>query len=329
MAFFTRRERLRACMMRLSYDTAEALVYDPVAPNRMATRAVLYTLGFRKIETVPTAKVFADYLRRRPPDLAMCEMQGADAELCATIQALRQDGEGHNPFIVIIATAWEKNAALIARVVNSGADDLLLRPFSTALLGSRIETHIQRRKGFVVTTDYVGPDRRRDQARPSNAELFDAPNSLKMKARDRLTAEETAQRLDLELRAAREVLNSEKMRRDAFQACIQWRLMQEKIAGRGTAEEELRKIAGLAGAIAKRARDADFDQAVGWCDSILAAVEGLELGVDRNASMHLLGHAALSLNQLFRPDSSPDESLNEIDATMALIRAREAEKLAS
>jgi DNA-binding response OmpR family regulator len=316
-------------MQRLIYDTADAVVYDPVAANRMATRAVLYTLGFRKIETVPTAKAFTELLHKRPPDLALCEMQGADEELCATIQALRQGITGYNPFIVIICTAWEKNAALIARVVNSGADDLLLRPYSTALLGSRIETHIQRRKGFVVTTDYVGPDRRRDQARPSNVELFDPPNSLKMKASDRLTPEEAAQRLDLELRAARDVLNSEKMRRDAFQVCIQWRLTQEKMAGRGAANEELSRIAGISTSIAKRARAADFDSAVGWCESILAAVEGLELGVDRNASMHLLGHAVLSLNQLFRPDSSPEESLREIDATLALIRAREEEKLAS
>jgi DNA-binding response OmpR family regulator len=316
-------------MQRLLYDTADALVYDPVAANRMATRAVLYTLGFRRIETVPTAKAFTELLHKRPPDLALCEMQGADEELCATIQALRQGSTGYNPFIVIICTAWEKNAALIARVVNSGADDLLLRPYSTALLGSRIETHIQRRKGFVVTTDYVGPDRRRDQGRPSNIELFDPPNSLKMKASDRLTPEEAAQRLDLELRAAREVLNSEKMRRDAFQVCIQWRLTQEKMAGRGAANEELSRIAGISTSIAKRARAADFDSAVGWCESILAAVEGLELGVDRNASMHLLGHAVLSLNQLFRPDSSPEESLREIDATLALIRAREDEKLAS
>ncbi len=45
--------------------------------------------------------------------------------------------------------------------------------------------------------------------------------------------------------------------------------------------------------------------------------------------MHLLGHAALSLNQVFRPDASAQESLGEIDATVALIRAREVQKLAS
>lgn len=314
-------------MTRLTYDTSEALVYDPVPANRMATRAVLYTLGFRKIETVGTLPGFADYLRRRPPDLAVCEVQGADSELCETIQALRQGADGYNPFIVIIATAWEKSADLIARVVNSGADDLLLRPFSTALLGSRIETHIQRRKGFVVTAEYVGPDRRRDHARPSNAELFEPPNSLKMKAQERLTPEATAQRLDTELRAAKDVLNTEKLRRDAFQVCILWRLMQEH--GRSAYEEELAKIADLTRSIGKRSRDTEFEQAAGWCDSILAAAEGLQLGVDRNASMHLLGHAALSLNMVFHPDGSASDQLGEIDATVALIRARNAQKIAS
>lgn len=316
-------------MTRLLYDTAEALVYDPVSANRMATRAVLYSIGFRKIESAGTLASFQDYLQKRPPDLAVCEVQGFDAELCALIQTLRQGGEGYNPFIVIIATAWEKNADLIARVVNSGADDLLLRPFSTALMASRIETHIQRRKGFVVTTDYVGPDRRRDALRPSNAELFEPPNSLKMKAKDRLTPEETAQRLDVELRAAKDVLNTEKLRRDAFQACIQWRLMQEHLPGRGGHDDELARIAELARSIAKRCRYTDFEQAADWCDSILAAVEGLQLGVDRNASMHLLGHAALNLNQVFHPETSARDAISEIDATVALIRARDAQKMAS
>ena len=115
-------------------------------------------------------------IQKRPPDIVLCEAQGAADELCAAIQQLRQGGGGYNPFIVIIVTAWEKSTGLINRVVNSGADDLLLRPFSTALLGSRIEAHIERRKGFVITTDYVGPDRRKGQApRVLSAELSIRP----------------------------------------------------------------------------------------------------------------------------------------------------------
>ena len=53
-----------------------------------------------------------------------------------------------------------------------------------------------------------------------------------------------------------------------------------------------------------RSRGTEFDAAVEWCESVLAAAEGLALNVDRNASMHLLGHAALSMHQVFHPDKS-------------------------
>src|SRR5258708_4303038 len=170
-------------MTRLSYDSAEALIYDPVSGNRTTTRAALYALGFRHTESVATIDAFKEAIRKRPPDIALCEAQGADEELCAAIQQLRLGGGCDNPFIVIIVTAWEKSTGLINRVVNSVADDLLLRPFSTALLGNRIEAHIERRKGFIITTDYVGPDRRQGHARPSGADEFNPPNSLNMKAK--------------------------------------------------------------------------------------------------------------------------------------------------
>jgi len=317
-------------MSKLSFDSVDVLIYDPVPANRTATRAAMYALGFRKTENVSTLEAFLESVQKSPPDIALCEAQGGAEDLCATIQQLRQGAAGHNPFIVIIVTAWEKNTAMINRVVSSGADDLLLRPFSTALLGQRIETHIERRKGFVITTDYVGPDRRRDSNRPSNVDLFEPPNSLKMKAKDKLAPEVIARRLDVELKGAREKLTSEKLRRDSFQVCILWRLIQDAAVVAGQNSPDLVKLQALAKSIETRCTDNEFQPAVEWCQSVLAAAEGLALGVDRNASMHLLGHAALSLHQVFHPEKSAADQLSEIDATVALIRARnQAEALAS
>jgi DNA-binding response OmpR family regulator len=308
-------------MGRLSFDSVDALIYDPVSANRTATRAALYALGFRRTETVSTLDAFLESIQKSPPDIALCEAQGAAEELCATIQQVRQGGAGHNPFIVVIVTAWEKSTGLINRVVSSGADDLLLRPFSTALLGQRIETHIDRRKSFVITTDYVGPDRRKDDHRAVGTELFAPPNSLKMKAKDRLSAEAIARKLDVELKTAREKLVSEKLRRDSFQVCILWRLMQEALPSRGV-PPELDKLCQLVRSIAHRSQESEFLPPLEWCEQLLAAAEGLELGLDRNASMHLLGHAALSLHQAFHPEKTAADQLAEIDATVAIIRAR-------
>ncbi|HEX4635413.1 MAG TPA: hypothetical protein VH189_04475, partial [Rhizomicrobium sp.] len=161
------------------------------------------------------------------------------------------------------------------------------------------------------------------------ADAFNPPNSLKMKAKDRLSPDAIAKVMDVELRAAREKLHTEKLKRDAFQICILWRLMQEQRPGVATVQVDLQKLAALARSIERRCRETEHDAAVEWCDSVRAATEGLELGVDRNASMHLLGHAALSLHQVFYPEKTPADQLSEIDATVALIRARSQQALAS
>jgi DNA-binding response OmpR family regulator len=309
-------------MSRLSFEGADTVIFDPVAANKAATRTALYSLGFRKIEAVATLDALAESIKRRPPDLALCEAHGQVDEVCAMIQGLRQGTTGYNPFIVIIVTAWEQNQGLVRRVLNSGADDLLLRPFSATMLGQRVATHAEHRKSFVITSDYVGPDRRHESDRPSNVERFEPPNSLKMKAKDRLTSEAAAQRLDQELKVARDVLRREKLRRDAFQICVLWRLMQAHSAKMNKLEVDLSRLKAVTKGVARRCIGTDFEPAVDWCDSVLAALEGLELGVDRNASMHLLGHAALNLNQAFAPEKTQTDHLIAIDATVAIIRAR-------
>ena len=312
-------------MARISYESVDTLIYDPVASNRAATRSALLTLGFRRIETVASIDALNDHLQRRPPDLAICEVSGVQDPLCATIQELRQGLSAYNPFLVVIVTAWGNAGSLVGNVINSGADDLLLRPFSTATLEARIRIQVERRKGFVITSDYVGPDRRRSSHRAGPTELLQPPNSLKMKAKERIADEVVAERLNRELKAARETLTTEKLRREAFQICVLWRLMQG-VAPQAKAQYEvdLIRLAEVTKNLSRRARDTDFEEAVVWCDKVLGAIEGLQLGVDRNASMHLLGHAALSLMRLFSPEKSAEEHLNELDATVAMIRSRQA-----
>src|ERR1700750_1553063 len=88
-------------MARLSYDSVEALIYDPVSANRTATRAALYALGFRRTDSVATLEGFVEYIQKRPPDIVLCEAQDQGEELCAAIQELRQGANCGNPFIVI------------------------------------------------------------------------------------------------------------------------------------------------------------------------------------------------------------------------------------
>ena len=314
-------------MSRLSYETAWTVVYDPVAGNRAATRSALYSLGFRQIELVPTLAALEDCVSNRSPDLALCEAHGSEEQLCRLIQNLRQGTAGYNPFVVIMVTAWQKSSALASRVINSGADDLLLRPFSPALLDQRIRIHAERRKGFVITSEYVGPDRRKGISRDENIELFYPPNSLKMKALDGLSDEQVNEQLEGELKLARQTLTAEKLRRDSFQVCILWRLMQQT-PGSSRYAVDLSKLADLARGIAARCRETARHEAIEWCDALLSATEALEMGVDRASAVKMLGEAAIRLLLIVEPEKTRSDQLSRIEATVALIQARDEAALA-
>lgn len=316
-------------MSRLAYESTLAVVYDPVAGNRAATRSALYSLGFRQIEIAATLESLSEFIAVTPPDIAICEAQGFETELCAFIQNLRQDATGYNPFLVIIVTAWKKSQTLARQVINSGADDLILRPFSPALIEQRIRAQVDKRKGFVVTAEYVGPDRRGDSQRPSNIDLLTPPNSLRMKARDGLSKEAVSSRLEAELPIARQKLLTEKLRRDAFQVCVLWRLMEQRPGSRSGYEVDLQKLKGIAQSIARRCHGTEFQAAAVSCEDVLAALQGLELGLDLDTATRMLGAAALALQGALSPETSEAERLTEIDTTVALIRARTEAMLAS
>ncbi len=308
-------------MPRLSYDHAETLIYDPVAANRNATRAALYMLGFRHIESVSTLDAMAEQIEAKPPDLVLCDAQSPVEDLCVLIQNMRR-GAAYNPYLVIIITAWEMPKPLVDQVLNSGADDLLLRPFSVAQLGQRVRSHVEHRKGFVITSDYIGPDRRSESKRPSNIDLFQPPNSLKMKSMDGLSGMEAAARLEGELRTAREVFDGEKLRRDTFQVCVLWRLLQIHAPNSPIFSADLERLIRLVRSIAERCKGNEYAAANRWCEDIMDAVDDLAKGADRAATLQQLGKSAVRLGQNFEPNTLHGTFMGKLDAALAVIRAR-------
>lgn len=195
------------------YDLAEILVCDPVAANRASTRSALYALGCGHVEIAGNLRDFSDALENRPPDLALCEAQVGETDLCRTIRQLREDDQSYNPFAIIIVTAWTPTSAVAAQILNSGADGLILRPFSAALLDQKIRTHVLCRKPFVVTNGYIGPERRASGRTPAGALSFAPPNSLLTKSMGRMNLHEATSRFAQDLQVARTKLIDAKRRR--------------------------------------------------------------------------------------------------------------------
>jgi len=316
---------------RRFFETADLLIYDPVAANRNATRASLHSLGFRRVESTPTLEALSARLRSIPPDLLLAEVSGDEQGICSLLQSVRRGELCDSPFIVIVATTWRRDGSIINQAVNSGADDLVARPISTNVLGERIRLLVERRKGFVVTSDYIGPDRRRTP-RQGDAHCMEVPNPLKIRAMDMATNEEIGRLIFESVGAGKEKLHREKLRRDAVQLCVQCRMLEQRRLGALDFAEILVRIARLAAEIKLRAglvRHGVLPE----CDTIedsvrrlLALTGSVETKKDADCKglLSILGDAALSLGHTFAPDEVQPARLIELDDLVSRRMARPA-----
>ncbi len=310
-----------------SYQFAEIVVYDSVTANRNATVASLHSLGFRNVHLASSFDSLSKMTEQVSPDLLLLEAMGSEGNVCQFIQSIRQGAIGENPFKVIIGTTWRRDGEIVTQVLNAGADDLIARPFSTGVLAERIKHQIERRKNFVVTAEYVGPDRRREPGR-TDFESFEAPNSLQIRTDPTLTAEEAEHKVARTVRVGRTTLNQEKMRRAAYHLCVQWRLLETRMPGKREFAEMLNRIESLNIDISRRAWESQETALHGHCQAIESALDTIRTmtmfgkshghGIaDIGPPLLLLGDAALSLSRNFSPNISLSSQLNELDAVVA------------
>lgn len=169
-------------MQNLSFDKIDILMVDSDLNSRNSIKMVLQNNGFKELrlcERLEKAKELIDF---QTPDLLISSSQFPDENFCTFVSSIRHHEFGANPFIPIIATTWTPTPELVTEVIESGADDLLTKPISTAQLLDRIQALVKSRKKFVVTSDYIGPVRGKGDKDDAQVPKMEVPNTLKAKA---------------------------------------------------------------------------------------------------------------------------------------------------
>jgi DNA-binding response OmpR family regulator len=210
------------------YARASVALYDPVHVNLRTTRYALQQLGFRDIASITTFKELKRALQDDAPHLIIAETSDHEADIFRLVRAIRSGEISNNPFCSILLTSWKRDTGLVRQAVGCGADDVIIRPFSTSFAEERIRTLVKARKPFIVTSDYIGPDRRKDPGRGgSSAPPIVAPNMLKAVVEDDAEALNKARAW---IDEARRTVDSERLRR----------LCLRVIVGAEAAERELK-----------------------------------------------------------------------------------------
>ncbi len=201
-------------MSDLNFNDVNLVLVDHRAQLRNSLRMALNEAGlhYRNIVDGPEiGTVFRSIQAALGPDILICDTDPRGGDLFKITNAIRNNEIGRNPFLAIVALSWDPTERLVRDAADSGADFLIAAPFSPKQILDRIRSLVHNRAPFVVTSEYVGPDRR-DGARESTAALLEVPNSL----RDKTLGRFDARAFSAQVQSAIGAVSAQKMERHAY-----------------------------------------------------------------------------------------------------------------
>ncbi|NKB22147.1 MAG: response regulator [Alphaproteobacteria bacterium] len=167
----------------IKYDDVQVMLADPRTHIRSTLKVALSHAGLENIEHTGNLDGVTDSIEHSiGPDILICDMGLGDGEIIDVVSSVRHNDRGKNPFLCVIGISWEAEAQDVIRMINCGIDHLVTAPLSPQQILSRVSSMVNHRLPFVVTADYVGPDRRKLTRPGKDYPIVDVPNSLKDKA---------------------------------------------------------------------------------------------------------------------------------------------------
>jgi len=144
-------------------DHVSALVLEDNAHMRSLLRVILSSFGIRNIEEASDCQQALSVMGARHIDIAFVDLKlnGPDGlEFC---RRMRQSPEtAHRYLPIIMVTAYSERARVLD-AINAGVDEFLVKPVRAIDVANRVNAVIERRRRFVQSPSYFGPDRRRRQ----------------------------------------------------------------------------------------------------------------------------------------------------------------------
>lgn len=149
---------------------------------RATLREALHAIGFRNIIECTNLEQTQEAVVIEPPDLLLLDLDRSKDDVCTLVRDIRHGKCAKDPFIVIMALTWKPHMDKVNSTMAAGIDDIVMMPVSMKILNDRIDKLIKKRKNFIVTQEYVGPNRRADNRADDELGAIDVPNRLRHKA---------------------------------------------------------------------------------------------------------------------------------------------------
>jgi DNA-binding NarL/FixJ family response regulator len=294
------------------------MLADPRAHVRSALKVALTHAGLNNIgQASSTAAVRENLEQSAGPDILICDMGLDDGEICKIVSGLRHHDIGRNPFLCVIGMTWQPEAQEVTRMLGCGIDHLILAPVSPQKVMERITSLIHNRPGFVVTADYVGPDRRMRLRGGIEPGLVEVPNSLRLKTIETWNQHQ----FETELKGAIGTVNSKKIDRQAeIIANLSKSIATqcEEKNGPAVVRPLIQQLSGLVVEMDRRAQEYGFSHVSELCRACVRVVNELEEShaAPNPKDMELLTHLGIAIHAALSEEDQTQRIAHDIVTTV-------------
>ena len=302
---------------KLRFDHADVLLFDPIFANRATLRTSLEMVGFRRITVVSDLREIPELVHLHVVDLFVADVTQHTEKVCALVRAMREGKACANPYLHVVLMAWKLDNEIVRHALNCGADEFVTRPFSGAFLGARIKASTESRPDFVVTGDYVGPDRRRDQLRRGDAPTFAAPNSMQAKCKEAYDPGHSPAAILREIKAANAKVGTDRVRRSSIQIPQLVRRLKEAFTAMDPLEPGLVQLKTIAKDVAERAQHAGAQAVLDIATPLVKEIAGALSGEHVAAHIDTVERLATELYLAANPGCTLEHLKQEIERAQA------------
>lgn len=151
-------------------ENVKFLVVDDNAFMRKIVRRVLNALDAMQVRDAGDGAEALKVMRTFEPDIIICDWEMRPLDGLEFVRMLRLSSDSANPYIPVIMLSGHSEMNRVTAARDAGVNEFVVKPISVRTLFSRIQSIIEKPRGFIRTKTFFGPDRRRRNMRFKGAD---------------------------------------------------------------------------------------------------------------------------------------------------------------
>lgn len=193
--------------MSLNLSKLNILVVEDILPMQLIMRDILRNLGIGDVNLASNGIDAFDKYYTLSPDIIISDWQMPEMDGMELIKKIRMDPASPNRAIPIIMMTGYTSASHVRQIMDNGATEFIAKPFNAKDLAKRITYMIKNPRDFIISSQFVGPCRRRKKN-----ENFTDGTKRKTDTANKISAKtDLMQKVGIGEIDARDILSSQKV----------------------------------------------------------------------------------------------------------------------